>query len=49
MISLWSALNPGVWVSNGDSEFGTFTLRPEVPVNINTRKFRYFYSPLEIS
>jgi tyrosinase len=36
LLSLWSALNPGVWVSKGDAEDGTFTLKPEVPVDQNT-------------
>ena len=36
MISLWSALNPGVWVSKGDSEDGSFTLPPEAPVDTTT-------------
>jgi tyrosinase len=36
MLSLWAALNPGVWVSRGDSEDGTFTLRAEVPVDRTT-------------
>lgn len=36
MLSLWAALNPGVWVSNGDSEDGSFTLPPEVPVDKTT-------------
>ncbi|KAF9531510.1 tyrosinase [Crepidotus variabilis] len=36
LTSLWSALNPGVWVSKGDSEDGTFTMGPEIPVDVNT-------------
>ncbi|KIM38482.1 hypothetical protein M413DRAFT_75996 [Hebeloma cylindrosporum] len=36
MLSLWSALNPGVWVSKGDSEDGSFTLPPDAPVDANT-------------
>ncbi|EFI28136.1 tyrosinase [Coprinopsis cinerea okayama7 len=36
LLSLWTAMNPGVGVSPGDSEDGSFTLRPEVPVNRDT-------------
>ncbi|KAF9473594.1 tyrosinase [Pholiota conissans] len=36
LLSLWSALNPGVWVSPGDSEDGTFILPPEAPVDVQT-------------
>ncbi|KAH9476336.1 prephenate dehydrogenase (NADP(+)) [Psilocybe cubensis] len=36
LLSLWSALNPGVWVSKGDSEFGSFTMPPEIPVDETT-------------
>ncbi|CAA7270513.1 unnamed protein product [Cyclocybe aegerita] len=36
MLSLWSALNPGVWVSQGDSQDGSFTMPPEDPVDENT-------------
>ncbi|KDR79498.1 hypothetical protein GALMADRAFT_208846 [Galerina marginata CBS 339.88] len=36
MLSLWSALNIGVWVSPGDSEDGSFTLPPEAPVDKTT-------------
>ncbi|KAF8874304.1 tyrosinase [Mucidula mucida] len=36
MLSLWSALNPGVWVSRGDSQDGSFTMPPEAPVDENT-------------
>lgn len=33
---MWSALNPGVWVSDGTSEDGTFTLPPSTPINVST-------------
>jgi len=36
MLSLWSALNPGVWVSQGESEDGSFTLPPDTPVDETT-------------
>lgn len=36
MISLWSAINPGVWIANGDSQDGSFTLPPEIPVDATT-------------
>ncbi|TFK38852.1 tyrosinase [Crucibulum laeve] len=36
MLSLWSAINPGVWVSAGDSEDGTFTLQVDAPVDQTT-------------
>ncbi|TFK38415.1 tyrosinase [Crucibulum laeve] len=36
LLSLWSALHPGVWVSKGDSEDGSFTMRAEIPVDVTT-------------
>ncbi|PPQ85895.1 hypothetical protein CVT25_015834 [Psilocybe cyanescens] len=36
LLSLWAALNPGVWISKGDSEDGSFTLPPEIPVDQTT-------------
>nr|BAF74396.1 tyrosinase [Pholiota nameko] len=36
LLSLWAAINPGVWVSPGDSEDGTFILPPEAPVDVST-------------
>ncbi|KAF8988417.1 hypothetical protein BDQ17DRAFT_1374127, partial [Cyathus striatus] len=36
LLSLWSALNPSVWVSKGDSEDGTFTIPADVPVDQTT-------------
>jgi tyrosinase len=36
MLSLWSALNPGVWVTPGDAEDGTFTIPALAPVDTNT-------------
>ena len=46
MLSLWSALNPGVWVSPGNSEDGTFTLPPNAKIDQTTgmdhpAKFRF--------
>ncbi|KAF9005143.1 tyrosinase [Cyathus striatus] len=36
LLSLWSAINPGVWVSAGDSEDGSFTMSAENPVDADT-------------
>ncbi|EEB90597.1 hypothetical protein MPER_11172, partial [Moniliophthora perniciosa FA553] len=36
LLSLWSALNPGVWVTPSTSENGTFTLRADTPIDRNT-------------
>jgi len=36
MISLWSAIHPGVWVTPNESEDGTFTILPGVPVDTHT-------------
>ncbi|KAF8964505.1 tyrosinase [Flammula alnicola] len=36
MLSLWSALNPGVWVSHGDSGEGTETILPDTEIGTNT-------------
>ncbi|KAF8148054.1 tyrosinase [Crassisporium funariophilum] len=36
LLSLWAALNPGTWVSRGDSEDGSFTMPPEIPVDQTT-------------
>ncbi|KAF9560844.1 tyrosinase [Agrocybe pediades] len=36
MLSLWSALNPGVWVAKGDSQDGSFTMAAEIPVDATT-------------
>jgi len=38
MLQLWSALNPGVWVSPSSSELGTFTIPASTQVDQNTRK-----------
>ncbi len=37
MISLWSALNPGVWVTPGDSADGTATIPENTVIDTNTR------------
>ena len=39
LLALWSALNPDVWVSQGDSEDGTFILPPQAPVDQATRMY----------
>ena len=37
LLSLWSALNPGVWVSRGVAEGGgSFTTPPGAPYDQNT-------------
>ncbi|KAK0223503.1 photo-regulated tyrosinase [Armillaria fumosa] len=36
MLSLWSALNPAVWVSEGPATGGTFTVASNAPVDTNT-------------
>ena len=37
MISLWSALNPGIWVTPGDSADGTATIPEKSLIDTNTR------------
>ena len=36
MLSLWAAINPGVWVSKGPAEAGTFTISGSSSVDANT-------------
>ena len=36
LLSLWSALNPGVWVTPGDSVDGSITLPPKTHIDENT-------------
>ncbi|KIJ41405.1 hypothetical protein M422DRAFT_48640 [Sphaerobolus stellatus SS14] len=36
MVSLWSALHPGVWVTSSDQDDGTFTIPPDGPVDVST-------------
>jgi tyrosinase len=36
MLSLWAAVNPGVWVSKGPAEGGTFTITGNASVDANT-------------
>jgi hypothetical protein len=38
MVSLWSALNPGVWVTPGDATGGTWTLPEDAPVDKTSGK-----------
>ena len=44
MLSLWSALNPDVWVSKGDSEDGTFTLAPGIQIDATTGMVHSLFS-----
>ena len=39
MLSLWSALNPNVWVSEGPAGDGTWTIPPSATVGPNTGEF----------
>jgi tyrosinase len=36
LLSLWSAVNPGRWVTRGPSDAGTFTIPANVGVDVNT-------------
>ena len=36
LLALWSAVNPGVWVVDGDSEQGTWTIPADSTVGIKT-------------
>ncbi|KAJ6568747.1 tyrosinase [Mycena capillaripes] len=36
LLSLWSALNPGVWVTRGEATGGTWTIAPDATVDKNT-------------
>ncbi|KAK7036243.1 tyrosinase [Favolaschia claudopus] len=36
LVSLWSAINPGVWVSAGEATDGTWTIVPDSTVDKNT-------------
>jgi tyrosinase len=36
LLSLWAAVNPGVWVSKGPAEGGTFTITGSASVDTNT-------------
>ena len=36
MLSLWAAVNPGVWVSRGPAEGGTFTITGNASIDANT-------------
>ena len=46
MISLWSAVNPGVWVTRGPSEGGTFTISGTANVDNSTSMSHQFGSAL---
>jgi tyrosinase len=37
MLSLWSAINPGVWVGRGPAEGGTWTIPANATIDANTR------------
>jgi len=37
MLSLWSAVNPGVWVSKGPAEAGTWSIPATASIDANTR------------
>jgi hypothetical protein len=37
LLSLWSAVNPGVWVSRGPSEAGSFTIPGNSTIDASTR------------
>ncbi|KAI0270019.1 photo-regulated tyrosinase [Gloeopeniophorella convolvens] len=36
LLSLWSAINPGVWVTRGPAEGGTFTISANANIDANT-------------
>ncbi|KAJ7476711.1 tyrosinase [Mycena latifolia] len=36
LLALWSALNPGVWVTSGEATGGTWTIPPDATVDKNT-------------
>lgn len=36
LLSLWSALNPSVWVAKGTEDDGTWSLAPGAPIDKNT-------------
>ena len=36
MISLWSAVHPGVWVTRGPAEGGTFTISGNASIDNST-------------
>ncbi|KAJ7495027.1 tyrosinase [Mycena latifolia] len=36
LLALWSALNPGVWVTSGEATGGTWAIRPDATVDKNT-------------
>jgi tyrosinase len=45
LLSLWSALNPGIWVSRGPAEGGTFTISGNDTVDNNTNLTPFWNSP----
>ena len=38
MLTLWSALHPGVWLSPGNAGFGTWALPYRQSVDVTTRE-----------
>ncbi|KAJ7190769.1 photo-regulated tyrosinase [Mycena pura] len=44
MISLWSALNPGVWIGRGPAEGGTFTIPPDATIGPQTDLTPFWHS-----
>ncbi|KAI0297678.1 photo-regulated tyrosinase [Russula brevipes] len=45
MISLWAAVNPGVWVKPGPAEGGTFTISGDAQIDTNTDLTPFWESP----
>ncbi|KAJ7620093.1 tyrosinase [Roridomyces roridus] len=45
MLSLWSALNPGVWITPGEATGGTWTIPPDTKVDKNTDLTPFWNSP----
>ncbi|KAJ7088141.1 photo-regulated tyrosinase [Mycena epipterygia] len=45
MLSLWSALNPGVWVTPGEATGGTWTIPPDAQVDKTTDLTPFWSSP----
>ncbi|KAI0297681.1 tyrosinase [Russula brevipes] len=45
LLSLWSALHPGVWVTRGEAELGTFTIPSNATIDVNTTLTPFWNSP----
>ncbi|KAJ7264514.1 tyrosinase [Mycena haematopus] len=45
MLSLWSALNPGVWVTPGEATGGTWTIDPDSTVDKNSDLTPFWNTP----